>query len=300
MNKTITMTLFALALMVSRDGLSVPVGINSDSPAVEGVLKLNPITSQSFVAAWLPVPEGACMSGIRWFNNDEHAAFLEVLELHGSEDGLTAVGNCTLVAEDVGGTSSGWSELTFGTPITCGGDGAFLVFHVPPNNAAVSDGAGGGAGIGYVDGSGAKCWVTVDGVNWVAIDQAFGLAIEPVLVAADASSASKYGGGATARDEPGAEVPKFDTALQSIAPNPFNPDTEIKFTLRETTRLSVSVFDIGGRRVANLVDGTLAQGVHAVRWDGSDGSGRSAASGVYLVRMVADGKAYSQRMLLVK
>ncbi len=167
-------------------------------------------------------------------------------------------------------------------------------------NAAVSDGADGGAGIGYVDGAGAKSWVTVDGTNWVGIDQTFGLAIEPVLVAADASSASKYGGGAMAREEPVAEAPRFETELQSIAPNPFNPDTEIMFTLRETTRLTVSVFDIGGRRIKNLADGTLAQGAHAVRWDGCDDGGRSAASGVYFVRMTADGKAYSQRMLLVK
>lgn len=51
--------------------------------------------------------------------------------------------------------------------------------------------------------------------------------------------------------------------------------------------MRVEVFDVLGRRVATLVDGTLATGRHTVGWDGATASGSRARAGVYLCRMTA-------------
>lgn len=99
---------------------------------------------------------------------------------------------------------------------------------------------------------------------------------------------------------PPTESARFETALRSIAPNPFNPDTEIQFTLSEQARVRIVVYDVSGRRVASLVDGPMEQGVHVVKWDGHDDSGRGAASGVYFVNMLAGSRAFSKRVSLVK
>ena len=291
-------TMLALGLLTSSIAFGGSGQAAGDLPAISGILKLEPVTEQSYIAAWLPVPDGMSLAGVKWFNNDQYAPFPEVMELHGSENGLGSVAACTVVANDVDGASLGWSELAFNLPIACGGDGAFVIFRVPANAAVTSDGAGGGAGLGYASGDGARGWVTVDGQNWVGIDSSFGLAVEPVLVVQSSVSGKKAAD--SAREEPVLESVHFETGLCSVSPNPFNPDTEIQFTLREAARVSISVIDVSGRRIASLVDDSLEPGLHSVRWDGRDSTGRGAASGVYFVHMAAGELAFSRRVLLVK
>ncbi len=292
-------TMLALGLLTSGVALAGSGQASGDLPAISGILKLEPVTEQSYIAAWLPVPDGMSLAGIKWFNNDEYSPFLKVMELHDSEDGLGLVDACTLVSNSVGGVSLGWSELAFSSPIACGGDGAFVVFRVPASAAATSDGAGGGAGVGFASGDGARGWVTVDGQNWVGIDSAFGLAVEPMLVA-HSSVSGKMAADGVRDGQPVLDLVQYETGLGSVSPNPFNPDTEIQFTLRETTRVAITVIDVSGRRIASLVDDSLEPGLHSVRWDGRDSTGRGAASGVYFVHMTAGERAFSRRVLLVK
>lgn len=292
--------MYALFFLVPQAAAAGASGAGSTTVAVEGILRLNPVTASSYLAAWLPVPAGMNLTGVRWYNNDEYATYPEVLARYGDVDGLASVADCTLVAEDVAGVSSGWSELAFASPIVCGGDGAYVLFRLPEGNGAIADGAGGGAGIGYVSSGGVRSWVTVDGANWVGIDSACGLALEPVVATAGASTAGKSGGGRKPVGAPTEEVIRFETALTSISPNPFNPDTEIQFTLGEPAQVSIAIYDVSGRRIVSLIDGTVEQGAHTVTWDGRDESGRGAASGVYFAHMVAGDKSFSQRMSLVK
>jgi len=83
------------------------------------------------------------------------------------------------------------------------------------------------------------------------------------------------------------EVPRVARLLGN-APNPFNPQTEIRFSLPSTSRVSLELFDVRGRRVRRLLDATLPGGVHPVTWDGRDGRGASVASGVYHVLLRSD------------
>jgi hypothetical protein len=89
-------------------------------------------------------------------------------------------------------------------------------------------------------------------------------------------------------------------SLQGNFPNPFNPQTTIKFSLPEAQDVRLEVFDIRGRRVRVLVDESLAAGSHSVIWDGRDGHGRAMASGTYFYRVDAGPLQDTRRMLLVK
>ena len=86
-----------------------------------------------------------------------------------------------------------------------------------------------------------------------------------------------------------------ELAFLSIYPNPFNPQTVIRFELPHSGPVRLDVFDVSGRRVARLVDGVLAAGDHSVPFV-ADG----LASGVYSCRLHALGNMVSEAMLLLK
>jgi len=92
----------------------------------------------------------------------------------------------------------------------------------------------------------------------------------------------------------GSEIPT-SFALDQNYPNPFNPQTTIPFDLRETARVTMAVYDMLGRQVGMLVDGTLQAGQHQVTWDAGD-----VPSGTYLVRMEAAGQTFTRTMILLK
>ena len=83
-------------------------------------------------------------------------------------------------------------------------------------------------------------------------------------------------------------------------PNPFNASTTIRFRLPETRRVTIEVYDILGRRVKTLVDGSRTAGWHRVRFDGVDKDGKKLSSGVYLYRMEAGDFMSVRRLLLLK
>jgi hypothetical protein len=65
--------------------------------------------------------------------------------------------------------------------------------------------------------------------------------------------------------------------------------------------VNAEIFNVLGGRVATLVSqARLEPGMHAVLWDGRTASGTLAPSGVYLLRVAADGEAVSRRILLVR
>lgn len=83
-------------------------------------------------------------------------------------------------------------------------------------------------------------------------------------------------------------------------PNPFNPRTTIRFQVATSGPVSLTVVDVRGRRVRELVGTALPAGYHSVVWDGEDTAGRAVASGVYFYRLRAEGQELTRRMLLVR
>jgi hypothetical protein len=89
-------------------------------------------------------------------------------------------------------------------------------------------------------------------------------------------------------------------ALLPNVPNPFNPETTIRFDVPSASTVTLRVFDVRGRVVRTLQDATLPQGRHALRWDGRNQSGQAVASGVYFVRMTAPGFAATRKVTLIE
>jgi hypothetical protein len=83
-------------------------------------------------------------------------------------------------------------------------------------------------------------------------------------------------------------------------PNPFNPRATIAYHLPEPGRLSVSVYDLRGRRVRVLEERNAAAGEGAVVWDGRNQDGREAAAGTYVVRVEAGRRATERKITLAK
>lgn len=83
-------------------------------------------------------------------------------------------------------------------------------------------------------------------------------------------------------------------------PNPFNPTTQIAFTLDQQDDVSIGVYDVKGRLVSTLVNERLGAGPHSVTWDGSAFDGTRVSSGVYFYVLRTSTGEISRRMVLLK
>ena len=90
------------------------------------------------------------------------------------------------------------------------------------------------------------------------------------------------------------EVPE-DYTLHQNYPNPFNPQTTLRFDVPEASHVSLVVYDVLGRQVRVLVDGTREAGTHEVVFEAGN-----LPSGTYLMRLVTPQGSFVQTMQLVK
>ncbi len=86
-------------------------------------------------------------------------------------------------------------------------------------------------------------------------------------------------------------------ALRGNYPNPFNPTTTIHYELVEAGEVVLTVYNLLGKEVAELVNGVQPAGVYQAQWDGRDSDGHVAASGVYLYRVTFDGQQSQSRIM---
>ncbi len=89
-------------------------------------------------------------------------------------------------------------------------------------------------------------------------------------------------------------------ALHGNWPNPFNPQTVIRFSLPQVTDVSLNVYSARGQLVTQLLTGMQQPGLHQVVWDGRDSAGRVAASGVYFYRLETVEGNLTGKMTLAK
>jgi PKD repeat protein len=89
-------------------------------------------------------------------------------------------------------------------------------------------------------------------------------------------------------------------ALHQNFPNPFNPVTRIEFDLKQTERVTLSVFTVSGKLVAVLCERPCPAGRNSVTWDGRDNFGNPVSDGVYLYRIEAGGFRQTKKLLLMK
>lgn len=108
------------------------------------------------------------------------------------------------------------------------------------------------------------------------------------------------GGPNTTVDVRGAPTTPSQFAVSQNYPNPFNPSTTFKVSMPTEGDLTISIYNIVGERVRDIVYQRVPAGIHEVAWDGRNSNGAIAASGVYFYRVTAGEKTVVQRMLLLK
>jgi FlgD Ig-like domain len=94
--------------------------------------------------------------------------------------------------------------------------------------------------------------------------------------------------------------PALRNSLSQNYPNPFNPTTTIAFSIKNRTRVRLSVYDVSGARVRTLADEDFAAGAHTRVWDGRNDAGQPVASGVYFYKLVAREFVKTRKMVLLK
>ena len=88
--------------------------------------------------------------------------------------------------------------------------------------------------------------------------------------------------------------------LQQNYPNPFNPTTNINYSLKENSKVSLSIYNIKGQKVKQLVSEQLSAGQHSVVWNGKDNNGKSVSSGIYFYKLRTDNFEKTRKMILIK
>lgn len=88
--------------------------------------------------------------------------------------------------------------------------------------------------------------------------------------------------------------------LHSNRPNPFNPVTTVSFELPVRQMVDLSIYDVSGRLVRTLVDGSMNAGTHEMVWDGRSATGEAGASGVYFYRLQAENFSETRKMILIR
>ena len=89
-------------------------------------------------------------------------------------------------------------------------------------------------------------------------------------------------------------------ALEANYPNPFNPSTTIRYRLPAEHYVVLSVYNLAGQRVREMVHTTQGAGLHAAEWDGTDATGALLANGVYLYELRAGEFSAVRKMVLMK
>ena len=92
----------------------------------------------------------------------------------------------------------------------------------------------------------------------------------------------------------------FVTRLQGNYPNPFNPETAIKFSLQNTSKVRLDIYNIAGQRVATLVNNELPQGEHIFIWNARSENNREVGSGIYFYRLQTPDYQQTRKMLFLK
>ena len=88
--------------------------------------------------------------------------------------------------------------------------------------------------------------------------------------------------------------------LHQNYPNPFNPITNLRYDLPEQARVTLTVFDLMGREVTQLVNTTQDVGYKSVQWNATNSFGKPVSAGVYLYHIRAGEFVQTRKMVLLK
>ncbi len=102
----------------------------------------------------------------------------------------------------------------------------------------------------------------------------------------------------TSIKDPGISILSF--SLYQNYPNPFNPNTTISYQLPVSIEVELTIYNLLGQQITNLVNAKQPAGFYQVEWDGRDDAGREVASGIYLYQLKAGKFVSTRKMLLIQ
>jgi len=92
----------------------------------------------------------------------------------------------------------------------------------------------------------------------------------------------------------------LQNALFGNYPNPFNPTTTIKYSLKENSKTSLVIYNSLGQKIKTLVDAPQASGLHTLIWNGKNDRGQQVASGMYFIKLSAGKFLQTKRMMMLE
>ena len=95
-------------------------------------------------------------------------------------------------------------------------------------------------------------------------------------------------------------APSAITWLGESSPNPAAPKTAIRFSLGQAGHARLAIYDVQGREVIRLLDGTRPAGEQVAAWNGRDQNQQPVPSGVYFYRLEAEGRSLSRRLVMAR
>jgi len=96
------------------------------------------------------------------------------------------------------------------------------------------------------------------------------------------------------------EAPKVNR-LEGNVPNPFNPETAVRFSAAQPGKVTIRVFDVSGRLVNTLSKNVTETGLNEIRWNGKSSDGKPMASGMYFYKIrFANGEESEAKMTMLK
>ncbi len=90
------------------------------------------------------------------------------------------------------------------------------------------------------------------------------------------------------------------TVQLTIAPNPFSNYTAISFSLPQSQKISITIFDMNGRLIKTLADAEMQTGTHQLTWNASDEKGNAVVAGMYVLKMHAGNYVETKKIVIVK
>ncbi len=88
--------------------------------------------------------------------------------------------------------------------------------------------------------------------------------------------------------------------IQSIYPNPFNPQTKIVYNVPSQAKVELKIYNVKGQLIKTLVDAHQNKGTQTIIWQGKNNDGYGVVSGIYFCRITVAGKQETQKILLLK
>ena len=88
--------------------------------------------------------------------------------------------------------------------------------------------------------------------------------------------------------------------LHQNYPNPFNPVTTLSYDLSKDVMVKVSIYDMNGNLVKNLLKEDQGVGHRSVQWNATNQAGQPVSAGIYLYSIEADGLIQTRKMILLK